>query len=142
MPRITIQADQYLKVYGVFSKETDTRNKVITLRIKARKKPIKVGDLLYIYWKSPVNNKMSKIGVLVCKDETSTGKEQILTIQNTYDRKYYLNRKVKKAGFGLELGELTKTILVPPALAEKVKKDIHVKELKEKYNYGVQFAMI
>lgn len=142
MPRITIKQDQYLKVFGVLSKETTTRNKVITLRIKARKNQIKVGDLLHLYWKSPINDCITKIGVLVCKEETSTGKEQILTIQNTYDRKYYLNRKVKQAGFGLDLGEMTKTILVPPDLMAKAKKDIHVRELKEKYNYGVQFTLV
>lgn len=142
MPRITIRPEQYLKVYGVLSRATETRNKVITIRIKIRKKPVKAGDLLHIYWTSVVNGKFTKMGVLVCKDETTTGKEQILTIQNTYDRKYYLNRKVKKSGYGLELGELTKTILVPPALSDRVKKDVHVRELKEKFNYGVQFTLV
>lgn len=142
MPRIIIQKSQYDKVYNIVSGATETRNKVITLRIKCRKNPVKAGDLLHFYWYSIVNNRLTKIGVLVCKDEITTGKEQILTIQNTYDRKYYLNRKVKKAGYELELGETTKTILVPPALAEKVKKDVHVHELKERYNYGVQFKMI
>jgi uncharacterized protein YihD (DUF1040 family) len=142
MPRIIIQKNQYDKVYNIVSGAKETRNKVITLRIKCRNKPVKAGDLLHFYWYSIVNNRLTKIGVLVCKDEITTGKEQILTIQNTYDRKYYLNRKVKKAGFGLELGELTKTILVPPELMNKAKKDVHVRELKDRYNYGVQFTLV
>lgn len=98
--------------------------------------------MLHIYWFSIVNNRYTKIGVLVCKQEETKNGFQHLMLQNTYDRKYYLHRKIKRLGYILELDELTKTIVVKPEMLEKVKTDLVVRELRDRFNYGVQLAMM
>jgi len=60
----------------------------------------------------------------------------------TYDRKYYLNRKVKAAGLNLDLNLTTKTINIPPGMAGKVEDNQALKELNEKHNYGVQYSLL
>ena len=62
--------------------------------------------------------------------------------KDTYDRKYYLNRKLKVAGLHLDLELTTKTINVPPDLAGNIEDNEALKELNEKYNYGVQYTLI
>lgn len=67
---------------------------------------------------------------------------QYITWKSTYNRKYYLNQQVKMQGFDLLLEETSKTILVPPEKTDIATKSKHVAELKEKYNYGVQFTVL
>ena len=62
--------------------------------------------------------------------------------KETYDRKYYLNRKLKAAGLHLDLDLTTKTINVPPEMAGNIENNSALKELNEKYNYGVQYTLI
>jgi hypothetical protein len=62
--------------------------------------------------------------------------------KNTYDRKYYLNRKVKAAGLKLDLELTTKTINIPPDLAGKIEDNKDLKELSVNYNYGVQYTLL
>ena len=61
--------------------------------------------------------------------------------KGTYDRKYYLHRQVKKAGFDLLLDETHKTILVPPRLNIKAKTNRYVAELQKNHQYGVQYLI-
>ena len=56
----------------------------------------------------------------------------------TYIRKYYLHRKVKKAGFSLKLEECHKTIHVMPEQVNSAKENEYIKELQQQHNYGVQ----
>ncbi len=56
----------------------------------------------------------------------------------TYDRKYYLIREIKKAGFSLTKKNEGRTILVPPHLVAVAKTNKHVLELQRNYQYGVQ----
>lgn len=67
---------------------------------------------------------------------------QRIHMANTYDRKYYLNRKVKEAGFDLKLEETHKTIIIPPSKVNEALKNRYVRELRDKYNYGIQTVLI
>jgi hypothetical protein len=143
MPRITIRPDKYLEVYSAIARTPESRNKLIELKIAARKRPIRKNDLLHIYWRNIYTRKFEKIGILRCKkaDEVS-GKFQTITLLTTYDRKYYLNRQVKKAGFKLELEQTSKTILVPPQMANDAADNQALKELGKAYNYGIQYTIL
>lgn len=52
-----------------------------------------------------------------------------------YTRKYYLHRRVKECGCYLDLKKVTKTIL----LFRDVEVNKYIRELKEKYSYGIQY---
>lgn len=56
----------------------------------------------------------------------------------TYDRKYFMNKKVKDRGFKLNLEQTAKTILINQEDYESAKSDKYVQELATKHNYGVQ----
>lgn len=56
----------------------------------------------------------------------------------TYDRKYFMNKKVKDRGFRLNLEQTAKTILINQEDYEAAKSDKYVQELATKFNYGVQ----
>lgn len=58
--------------------------------------------------------------------------------KGTYNRKYYLHRRIKAAGFGLHLEETQKTITIYPSEVPLAKEDKYVAELQAKYSYGVQ----
>lgn len=58
--------------------------------------------------------------------------------KGSYDRKYYLHRRVKAAGFCLKLEETVKTIEVTDNLVRKAKTNKYVAELRDRYSYGVQ----
>ncbi len=57
---------------------------------------------------------------------------------STYNRKYYLHRQVKKAGFCLMPGRVLKTIEVPQCEVERAAGNKYVAELRERYQYGCQ----
>ena len=61
---------------------------------------------------------------------------------STYDRKYYLIRKIERAGFTLSKTEGARIINVPHDLREKAEKNRAVRELRETYQYGVQLLTI
>ena len=63
---------------------------------------------------------------------------QRVHMKNTYDRKYFCNKKVKDHGFGLTLETTQKTINVKQEDVEAARGDRYVKELAGKHNYGVQ----
>ena len=63
---------------------------------------------------------------------------QRIHMKNTYDRKYFCNKKVKDHGFGLTLETTQKTINVRQEDVEAARNDRYIKELAEKHNYGVQ----
>ncbi len=63
---------------------------------------------------------------------------QIIHMTNTYQRKYFCNKKVKDHGFALQLDATHKTILVTQESAGAAMNDRYVKELSGKFNYGVQ----
>ncbi len=142
MPRITIQADQYEQVYAAIKRTPESRNKSIVLKINKRLRPIRKNDILHIYWRNIYTKRYEKIGILKCKKEETQFNIQVITLLTTYDRKYYLNRQVKKAGFKLELEQTSKTISVSPEMTQHAQENKALKELSENYNYGVQYSLI
>jgi hypothetical protein len=56
-----------------------------------------------------------------------------------YERRYYLHRRVRKAGFSLRSGRGDKTINVLPGQATAAQNNRHLTELREKYSYAVQY---
>lgn len=58
--------------------------------------------------------------------------------KGTYNRKYYLHRRVKQDGFSLELERTHKTIAIQPEQIDPAKQNKYVAELQEKHSYGVQ----
>jgi len=63
---------------------------------------------------------------------------QRIHMANTYDRKYFCNKKVKDHGFTLQLETTQKTINVHQEDVEAAKADRYIAELATKHNYGVQ----
>ena len=57
----------------------------------------------------------------------------------SYNHKYYLNYRVRKAGYILTGNRENKTINVKSELADEAHNNKHVKELSVKYRYNVQF---
>ena len=140
MPRITIPISKIKEILPVLDRKTSDIC-VVTLKIRKRKKPIKKGDLLQLYFRN-MNGRMEKLAVVKCKASIDSGSGQIVTLRNTYDRKYYLNRKVKAAGFSLEMELTSKTILIPPDMVELAEANKALKELSSFYQYGVQYTMM
>lgn len=58
--------------------------------------------------------------------------------KGTYDRKYYLHRRVKRDGFALQLEHCHKTILVEQSRIEEARENNYVRELQSIYSYGIQ----
>lgn len=56
----------------------------------------------------------------------------------SYNRRYYLHRRIRKAG--LLLNTRTKQISISPEQAKIAKTKMYITELSEKHNYGVQFT--
>lgn len=66
---------------------------------------------------------------------------QRITWKSTYNRKYYLNQKVRALGFRLKLEETAKTILVPQNMTDLAASSKYITELQQKHNYGVQLTL-
>jgi len=113
----------------------------VTLDISKRKRSIVKGEVLHLYF-SNLNKRLEKLATVKCKSAEYLAKGQRLTIRNTYDRKYYLNRKIKAAGFKLDLDLTSKTIMVTPEMTEHAEANNALKELSRDYNYGVQYTLI
>jgi hypothetical protein len=60
--------------------------------------------------------------------------------KGTYNRKYYLHRRVKKSGCKLKLEETHKTVTITPEDADRLKEDKYLNELMERHQYGVQIT--
>jgi hypothetical protein len=75
-----------------------------------------------------------------CKHHRFPYSGQIITMSNTYDRKYYLHKKTKDLNLKIRLTKLEKTIEITSDEVEKIKGSKHVLELAEKYQYGVQIT--
>lgn len=56
----------------------------------------------------------------------------------SYNRRYYLHRRVRKAGMTLDTR--AKQISITTDQARSAKNRMYIIELAEKYNYGVQFT--
>jgi len=140
MPRIIIPSALVASILPVLDRKTADLQ-VITIEIKRRKRPIRKNELLHLYFRN-LNKRLEKLAVVKCKAAEDTAKGQLLTLRNTYDRKYYLNRKVKAAGFKLELEQTSKTIVVTPEMASHAEANKALKELSKNYNYGVQYTLI
>jgi len=56
-----------------------------------------------------------------------------------YNRKYYLHRRVRNAGFGLTTGKESKTISVKPDQITLAHNNKFIKELRDAHNYAVQY---
>ncbi len=63
---------------------------------------------------------------------------QRIHMDNSYDRKYYLNKKTKDLNLKIRRTKLEKTIEITSDEVEKVKGSKYIAELTEKYQYGVQ----
>lgn len=140
MPRIIIPSALVASILPVLDRKTADLQ-VITLEIKRRKRPIHKNELLHLYFRN-LNKRLEKLAVVKCKAAEYTAKGQLVTLRNTYDRKYYLNRKVKAAGFELKLDLTAKTIMVTPEMTAHAEGNKALKELSKNYNYGVQYTLI
>lgn len=60
--------------------------------------------------------------------------------KGTYNRKYYLHRRVKKHGCSLQLEETHKTVTISQEDADRLKDDKYLNELRNKHQYGVQIT--
>jgi len=56
-----------------------------------------------------------------------------------YNRKYYLHRRVRSAGFGLTSSKESKTISVKPDQIHQAHENKYVKELRDTHSYAVQY---
>jgi len=63
---------------------------------------------------------------------------QIIHFTNTYNRKYFCNKKVKDHGFSLQLETTQKTININQEDVERARADRYINELATKHNYGIQ----
>jgi len=141
MSRIIIPSALVTSILPVLDRKSADLQ-VITIEIRRRKRPVQKNELLHLYFRN-LNKRLEKLAVVKCKASTSSASGgQILTLRNTYDRKYYLNRKVKAAGFKLELEQTSKTIVVTPEMAQHADSNKALKELSKHYNYGVQYTLI
>ena len=61
----------------------------------------------------------------------------IIMNKGTYNRKYYLHRRIKKAGLKLVIAQ-QKTIVVASNKVNEVKGNKYVSELQNNHSYGVQ----
>lgn len=140
MPTIIIPKSQIERILFELSTTAPTM-KAVKLDISKRPRPIVKGELLHLYFTN-ADRKLEKLGAVKCFAVEQLGKGQRLTIRNTYDRKYYLNRKVKAAGLKLDLELTSKTINIPPEMAGKIEDNKALKELSANYNYGVQYTLL
>jgi len=58
--------------------------------------------------------------------------------ETTYIRKYYLHRKISVVGAVLKLTKCERTILIPPELFDEACNNKYIRELQNKYSYGIQ----
>lgn len=72
------------------------------------------------------------------KTQSDSWIKKALEKRSTYQRKYYLHRRVKLAGYSLTLERCEKTINVKPQQTEKAKEDKYISELQKSFGYGVQ----
>ncbi|WP_372772152.1 hypothetical protein [Mangrovibacterium sp.] len=56
----------------------------------------------------------------------------------TYNRRYYLHRRIKLAGFSIHYGDTERTILVREQQIRKAQTNKYVAELQREFNYGIQ----
>lgn len=140
MPTIIIPQSQIASILPVLDRKSSDLQ-VVSIQIRKRKRLIVKGELLHLYFRNP-NKRLEKLAVVKCKAVDNSGKMQLVTLRNTYERKYYLNRKVKEAGFRLELEQTSKTILITPEMAEHAEVNKAVKELSKDYSYGVQYTLL
>ncbi len=63
---------------------------------------------------------------------------QRIFLANTYDRKYYLHKRIKDLGLNIELRRGEKTIEVAIDQIEKTRNSKHIRELVSQYSYGIQ----
>lgn len=59
-------------------------------------------------------------------------------VMSSYNRKYYLHRQVKKAGFSLRLETTLKTIGIPSWGVDAAAANKYITELRDRYQYGCQ----
>lgn len=140
MPTIIISKSQIERILFELSSTAPTAQ-AVKLDISKRERPIVKGETLHLYFNN-ANKKLEKLAAVKCLAVEELEKGQRLTLRNTYDRKYYLNRKVKSVGLKLDLELTTKTINIPPELAGKVEDNKALKELSANYNYGVQYTLL
>ena len=60
--------------------------------------------------------------------------------KETYNRKYYLIREIKKAGFELVSRKCERIIYITPEMVEAASKNKYLRELQQKYDFGIQLT--
>ena len=141
MRKLIIPKNQIHNVLPVLNRNT-TYLKVVVISVGKRKNPFLKGEMVRLYYWN-LNSKLRFFGVIQCKNISNleTGK-QIIMLRTTYDRRYYLNRLIKKDGFELKLEQTAKTVFIPPEFVQASLKNQTLIELNKSYNYGIQYTIL
>lgn len=138
MPQIII--DSWHQARQVLECRIGVKPRRVTFHVGKLKKPVRVGDSLHI-WIKEMGGKKIKVGVHPCRRARFTPGGQQLTIGSTYLRRYYLHQRVKRMGLTLCLDKGLREVNVPPSLAAQALNSPSLKELRERYGYGVNYLL-
>lgn len=138
MPQIII--DSWHQAREVLECRIGVKPRTVTFDVGKKKKPIKAGDPLHI-WLKDQGGKKIKVGVHTCRRARFTPGGQRLTIGSTYLRRYYLHQKVKQMGLTLCLDRGLREVNVPPWLVHLALNSPSLKELSNRYGYGVNYLL-
>lgn len=60
--------------------------------------------------------------------------------KETYNRKYYLIREIKKDGFNLVSKKRERIIYIIPEMVDAAAKNKYLRELQQKHDFGIQLT--
>lgn len=60
--------------------------------------------------------------------------------KETYKRKYYLIREIKKDGFNLVSKKRERIISITPEMVDAAAKNKYLRELQQKHDFGIQLT--
>lgn len=60
--------------------------------------------------------------------------------KETYKRKYYLIREIKKDGFNLVSKKRERIIYITPEMVDAAAKNKYLRELQQKHDFGIQLT--
>lgn len=60
--------------------------------------------------------------------------------KETYNRKYYLIREIKKDGFNLVSKKRERIIYITPEMVDVAAKNKYLRELQQKHDFGIQLT--
>lgn len=141
MHKIILSEKDTLNTLAVLNRKSSD-HKIVRLVLRKRKYQLAKGDEIQLFYHS-LNNKLRLLSTVKCKSVVANvNGTQTVTLRTTYERKYYLNKKVKQAGFQLKLELTAKTILVPPDHVHTALHHPAVQELSNCFNYGIQYTIL